>query len=71
MVTEDVSEDRFRELVAEVPLDPITDERVYQSAIAMLDRLFALGERRSPGETEYVRDLAKLAADYEESGRSA
>jgi hypothetical protein len=48
---EDVSDDRFRELVADFPLDPITDEQAYRTAIAIMDRLFAVGEYRSRGET--------------------
>jgi hypothetical protein len=65
-----VPDDRFRELVAEFPLDPITDEQAYRTAIPILDRLFAVGECRSRGETAYFREVARLAAEYEESLRS-
>jgi hypothetical protein len=57
-----------RELVVELPLTPINDDYAYSQAIAILDRLFELGDRRTPAETEYFKSLAMLACDYEENG---
>ena len=55
----------FAELVARFPLGPIADDATYRSAIAILDRLFALDKRRTPAELAYFRALARLARDYE------
>ena len=56
------------ELIAKFPLSPINDEHAYRGAIAILDRLFEAGDRRTPAETEYFHALAKLASEYEEAG---
>ncbi len=55
----------FRELVAEFPLLPIDDDDSYRVAIAILDRLFALDNRRTAAEMNYFRALARIAHDYE------
>lgn len=57
-----------RKLIAEFPLTPINGDRAYSKAIAILDRLFDLGDRRTPAETEYFHALAMLACEYEEKG---
>jgi hypothetical protein len=57
-----------RKLIAEFPLTPINDDHAYSQAIAILDRLFDLGDRRTPAETEYFHALAMLACEYEEKG---
>jgi len=59
---------QYRKLVAEFPLAPIFDDLAYGKAIAILDHLFDLGDRRTPAETEYFRALAMLACEYEEKG---
>jgi hypothetical protein len=59
---------RFRELITEFPLTPITDDHAYSMAIAILDQLFEYGEQRSPDEKEYFHALALLACEYEEKG---
>jgi hypothetical protein len=56
-----------RKLIAEFPLAPINADHAYRRAIAILDRLYDLGDRRTPAETEYFRELAILACEYEES----
>jgi hypothetical protein len=56
------------ELVVEFPLTPINDDHAYSRAIAVLDRLFTLGDQRTPAETEYFNSLAMLACEYEENG---
>ena len=58
---------KSRNLIAEFPLAPINDEHAYSNAIAILDRLFDLGDRRTPAETEYFHALAMLACEYEEA----
>jgi hypothetical protein len=55
------------ELIAEFPLSPINDDHAYSRAIAILDRLFEAGDRRTPAETEYFHALAKLASEFEEA----
>jgi hypothetical protein len=57
-----------RELIVGFPLTPINDHRAYSNAIAILDRLFDLGEERTPDETAYFHALALLACEYEEKG---
>jgi hypothetical protein len=56
-----------RELIAEYPLAPISDDRAYSRAIAILDRLFDLGDRRTPAEMEFFHKLAILACEYEQA----
>ncbi len=56
-----------RELVAEFALEPIQDDQSYQATIAILDRLFALDDRRTPAEWRYFRELARLAHQYEQA----
>jgi hypothetical protein len=56
-----------REPIVGFPLTPINDRRAYSNAIAILDRLFELGDQRSPDETEYFHSLAMLACEYEEA----
>ena len=55
------------ELVAEYPLAPINDDHAYRRAIAILDRLFDLGDRRTLAEMEYFHALAILACEYEQA----
>ncbi len=62
-----IDRDRERgELIAEFPLTPINDDHAYSRAIAILDRLFDLGDARTCGEMEYFHALALLACEYEE-----
>ena len=61
----DLDEADFRGLIAELPPEPIKDDRSYRDAIAILDRLFALDNRRTPAEMNYFRALARIARDYE------
>jgi hypothetical protein len=60
-----------REPIVALPLTPINDHRTYSIAIAVLDRLFELGDQRSPDETEYFHSLAMLACEYEEASINA
>ena len=60
-----------RELIVGLPLTPINDRRTYSNAIAILDRLFELGDQRSPDETEYFHSLALVACEYEEASINA
>jgi hypothetical protein len=55
-------------LIAEIPLSPINNDGAYKVAIALLDRLYDLGDRRTPAETEYFHALVLLACEYENSG---
>ena len=57
----------FRKLVAEFALTPIRDDRSYQAALAVLDRLFALDARKTPAERQYFRELACIAHHYEQA----
>jgi antitoxin component HigA of HigAB toxin-antitoxin module len=56
---------KFLDLVSEFPLLPIEDDDSYRTAIAILDRLFALDNRRTPAEMNYFRALARIAHEYE------
>ena len=55
----------FLELCSKFPLIPIEDDGWYQAALEILDRLFALDDRRTPAELEYFRALAQMAYEYE------
>ncbi len=55
----------YRELVAEFSPGPIQDDQSYRAAIAILDRLFHLDNRRTPAQRTYFRDLARHAHEYE------
>ncbi len=62
--------DRFQDATSSdicsvFPLKPIEDDGSYRAAIEILDRLFALDDRRSPAELEYFQALANFAYDYE------
>jgi hypothetical protein len=53
------------QLCSEHPLTPIEDADAYRAAIEILDRLFALDDRRTPAELQYFQRLARLASEYE------
>jgi antitoxin component HigA of HigAB toxin-antitoxin module len=56
---------KSRDLVEEFPLLPLEDDDSYRIAIAILDRLFALDNQRTPAEMNYFRALARIAHEYE------
>jgi antitoxin component HigA of HigAB toxin-antitoxin module len=55
----------FAELVDTVPLSPIEDERSYERAMQVLDRLFLLKREQNRDEREYFRALAEIVYEYE------
>ena len=59
----------FIDLAARFPTGPIADERAYDAAIAVLDRLFALPPARTPAERVCFRALARRARAYERAAR--
>jgi antitoxin component HigA of HigAB toxin-antitoxin module len=63
--TEIAQAPEFLKLVSKFPLEPIKEDHGYQAAIEILDRLFALDDRRSPAEMKYFRALAQIAYRYE------
>jgi|GEM_PF-4998106 len=68
MCFDGVSQDaRYQELVSEFPLMSIHDDHSYRTAIEILDRLFILDKKRTRGELEYFRALARIAFRYEQS----
>ena len=56
---------KFLELSSRFPLKPLEDDDSYQAAINILDRLFAIDDRRTWAEMEYFRELAQIAYEYE------
>ena len=65
MGVEHRDEPDFREPVSTLAPAAIEDDRQYRAVIAILDRLFALGDRRTPAESDTFRALARVARDYE------
>ena len=58
---------KFSDICSTFPLKPIEDDGSYQTAIEILDRLFALDDPRTPAELEYFQMLAHFAYEYERS----
>jgi hypothetical protein len=56
---------KFSDICAKFPLKPIEDDGSYRAAIEILDRLFALDDRKTPAEFQYFHALAQLAYEYE------
>ena len=65
MSLDNMKDAEFSELCSKFSLTPIEDDRSYRAALEILDRLFALDDRRTPAEFEYFRMLAQLASEYE------
>ncbi len=59
------ADSRYAELVSEFPLMSIHDDRSYRKALHILDHLFALEKKKTRGELEYFRALARIAHRYE------
>lgn len=47
------------------PCGPITDDPSYRAALLVLDRLFDLGERKTPAQVATFRSLATQARRHE------
>ena len=56
---------RLGELMAAFPLAPIEDDWSYSRAIEILDRLFLLNREKNRVESDYFRELAEIAYQYE------
>jgi hypothetical protein len=65
MGVETLQDPEFLELCSRFPLTPIEDHGSYRAALEILDRLFALDDRRTRAELEYFRELAQIAFEYE------
>ena len=65
MVIDRPHDREFFELTAKFPLMPLEDEASYEAALEILDRIFALDDRRTRAEREYFRALARIAHEYE------
>src|SRR5271163_2732178 len=55
----------YMQEVRHLPLVPIRDREHLREANGILGKLAALGEKRTDGQTEYLKVLMKLVADYE------
>jgi antitoxin component HigA of HigAB toxin-antitoxin module len=55
----------FLELCSIFPLAPIENDDSYQAALEILDRLFALDDRRTQDQLDYFRALAQITSEYE------
>ncbi len=65
MRLDDLHNPNVSEICSEFPLAAIEDDSSYQAAIEILDRLFALDDRKTPAEFQYFHALAQLAYEYE------
>jgi hypothetical protein len=65
MSLDNLQDASFSDLCSTFPLKPIEDDGSYQTAIEILDRLFALEQQRTPSQSEYFQMLADLAYQYE------
>jgi hypothetical protein len=65
MGLDNLQDAKFSDICAKFPLKRIEDDGSYRAAIEILDRLFALDDRKTPAEFQYFHALAQLAYDYE------
>ena len=69
MSLDNLQDAKFSDICSRFPLKPIEDDGSYQSAIEILDRLFALDVPRTPAENDYFQILANSTSQYERTRR--
>jgi hypothetical protein len=65
MSLDNLQDASFSDLCSTFPLKPIEDDGSYQTAIEILDRLFALEQPRTPAESDYFQKLTEFVYQYE------